>query len=525
VSSTKPAPATRGHRLWFPATVFVLAIGGIVAARMRPEFERNFQAWTTGGITLLAILLGLVWFFFLSRFPGRVRLIGFVALALAGLGLWPSVRVDGTVDGRGLPKFAWRWNVQRPVVPTVASTTPAVAPAAPVPGALDVPQFFGPNRDGVVRGVKLARDWKATPPEELWRQPIGSGWSAFAVVTGRAYTQEQRGEDEVVTCYDLLTGKLLWMHANRARFFQWQGGEGPRATPTVDRGHVFAYGATGILDCLDATTGKRLWSREVLKENNLANTEWGLSASPLVFENTVVVTGGATNGPTLLAYHRETGAPLWQAGTDKVSYASPILTTIAGQRVILSVNASTVTAHNAATGEDELTFYWTDDKFPKAAQPVVLPGDQVFLSAGYGMGALLLQFAAGNEGQLIPTQVWKSMRMKTQFNSVTPRDGFLYGLDDGLLACVEIATGERKWKDGRFGSGQTLLVEDLILVQSEPGPVILVAAQPDRYLELGRLPALSSKTWNHPTLAGRYLLVRNDREVVCYRLPVEDANP
>lgn len=522
---SESAPAARGHRLWFPTTVAVLAIVGIAAVRMRPEFERNFQAWITGGIVLLATLLGLIWFFFLSRFPGRARLIGFVVLVIAGLGLSQSVRVDGTVDGRGLPKFAWRWNVHHPAVPKLAEAAAMTAPAAPVSGAQDVPQFFGPNRDGVVRGVKLARDWKATPPEELWRQPIGAGWSAFAVVNGRAYTQEQRGEDEAVTCYDLLTGKLLWIHTNRVRFFQWQGGEGPRATPTVDRGFVFAYGATGILDCLDATTGKRIWTREVLKENNLPNTEWGLSASPLVFDETVVVSGGAANGPTILAYNRQTGAPLWQSGFDKVSYASPILTTIAGQRVVLSVNASTVTAHNATTGELELTFYWTDDKFPKAAQPVVLPGDRVFVSAGYGMGALLLQFAAGTEGQLIPTQVWKSMRMKTQFNSVTPRDGYLYGLDDGLLACVEIATGERKWKDGRFGSGQTLLVDDLILIQSEPGPVILAAAQPDRYQEFGRLPALSSKTWNHPTLAGRYLLVRNDREAVCYRLPVDSAAP
>jgi outer membrane protein assembly factor BamB len=318
----------------------------------------------------------------------------------------------------------------------------------------------------------------------------------------------------------VLTGKLLWIHSYPAHFFQWQGGEGPRATPTVDRGHVFAFGATGVLACLDAATGQRLWSRDVLKENNLENITWGVSASPLVVDDAVIVTGGATNGPTVLAYHRATGEPLWKSGTDKASYSSPMLATLAGRRVVLSVNAATVMANDPATGALLLDFRWTDDKWPKAAQPVVLPGDRVFVSAGYGMGALLLEIKATDDGKLVATQLWKSVRMKTQFNSVGARDGYLYGLDDGLLACLDAATGERKWKDGRYGSGQTLLVDDLVLVQTEPGAVVLVSARPDRFEELGRLNALSSKTWNHPTLAGRYLLVRNDREVACYELPV-----
>ena len=521
---TTPRPFT-AHRLWLPSAIALLAAGGIACIRLQPELERNFKGWMTSTVVLLALVLGLLWFVFLSRFRWRSRLVTIAALALLIFGLTKILRVDGTADGRGLPKFTWKWarshNVQF-APPAAPTSTPSVTPIANLP---DVPQFFGPRRDGIVTGAKLARDWNATPPKQLWRQPIGSGWSAFAVVGGRAYTQEQRGADEAVTCYDVLTGRLLWSHTNVARFFQWQGGEGPRATPTVDQGQVFAIGATGILDCLDATTGQRVWSRDVLGENRLENLMWGVSASPLVYDDTVVVTGGLTNGPTVLAYRRATGEPLWKSGADKASYASPILATLAGKRVVLSVNASSVTAHDAATGEILLNYPWADEKWPKAAQPVVLAGDRVFLSAGYGIGCVLLEIKTTADGKLTTTQFWKNLSMKTQFNSAAARDGFLYGLDDGLLACVEISSGRRKWKDGRYGSGQTLLVDDLVIIQSEPGPVVLAAAKPDGFQELGRIPALSSKTWNHPTLAGRYLLVRNDQEAACYELPVVGSEP
>lgn len=482
--------------------------------------ERNYKGWLTSAILLLAGVLLLVWYLFFSRYSGRSRLIAFGLVVVAALAAPRIVRVDGTLDGRGLPKLAWRWSA-RPhdglalVAPIATATSVAKVDAPPVT------QFFGSNRDGVVTGARLSRDWQTTPPRELWRQPIGAGWSAFAVVDGRAFTQEQRGEEEWVSCYELLTGRLLWSHKNQAHFSEWQGGDGPRATPTVLDGRVYAIGATGILDCLEAETGQRIWSRDVLKENQLENLTWGVSASPLVFDDKVVVTGAAAAGPTVLAYARATGEPLWKSGTDKASYSSPLLATLAGRKVVLSFNAGTLTAHDPADGAVLLDYRWSGDKWPKAAQPVVLSGDRVFVSAGYGMGCSLLQIAATPEGKLAATEIWKSVRLKTQFNSVAMRDGYFYGLDDGLLSCVEVATGQRKWKDGRFGSGQTLLVDDLILVQSEPGPVALVEAKPDGYRELGRLPALKSKTWNHPTLAGRYLLVRNDREVVCYELPVQ----
>ncbi len=507
-----------GHRLWFPGVTALLVVIAVVVVQWQPELERNTKSWLTAAMILLGLLLGLFWFALLSRYPARVRLMTVAVVLLAGLGLAQVVRLNGTISSIGFPRLAWKWS--QADGPPLVPAAPAAVQVVAAPGLRDVPQFFGPHRDGVIAGAQLARDWQVSPPRELWRQPLGAGWSAFAVVDGRAFTQEQRGDLEVVAAYEALTGRLLWTHPNPAHFDQWQGGPGPRATPTVAGGRVFAYGATGILDCLDTVTGARVWSCDVLKEHHGSNLEWGLSASPLVFDDVVVVTGGNEPGPTVLAFRGSTGEPLWHSGTARASYASPVLATLAGRRVVLNLNDTSLTAHDPTTGAVLLDHRWTLARTPKAAQPVVLPGDRVFLSAGYGVGCALLQIKAAEGGKLEASQLWKNLRMKNQFNTVAVRAGHLYGLDDGLLACLEVESGERKWKDGRYASGQTLLVDDLILIQAETGEVALAEARPEGFRELGRVAALSSKTWNHPTLAGRYLFVRNDREAVAYELPV-----
>lgn len=516
-SESKP----KDHRISFLILVAILASGGLIYVHAQPELERNIKSWLTAAILVGALLLIVLWFILLSRLNLRARWLTALALVGIGFGIRATVRVDGTIDGGGLPKLAWKWTPHRVVA--LQKPSPSMAPSATVsvpPGAKDVPQFYGPQRDGMVRGANLARDWNATAPRQLWRQPVGAAWSAFSVVGGRAYTQEQRGDDELVTCYELLTGHLLWSHANHVRFTQWQGGDGPRATPTVDGGRVFTVGATGILDCLDATTGALIWSHDVLLEYGIPNITWGISDSPLVFEDRVVITGGDSPGPTLLAFNRDTGVLLWKSGSQKASYSSPVLATIAGRRVIVTLNSSALSIADAGSGAVMLEQPWKDDKMPKAAQPVVLDGDRVFISAGYGYGCTMFQIKATPNGKLEATELWANNKLKAQFNSVAVHDRYFYGLDDGSLACVETATGTRKWKEGRYGSGQSLLVDDLVLIQSERGPVMLVQATPEGCVELGRIEALSSKTWNHPTLAGRYLLVRNDQEVVCYELPV-----
>jgi outer membrane protein assembly factor BamB len=280
-----------------------------------------------------------------------------------------------------------------------------------------------------VEGVQLERDWTEHPPQLLWRQPVGLGWSSFAVKGSRAVTQEQRGENELVVCYELATGRTLWTHTNHARFSDKIGGDGPRATPTIAGERVFALGGTGILDCLELADGKLVWSRDTLKENHASNLVFGKSSSPLVLDKLVIVSGGQTNGPMLLAYQRDNGSPAWTAGTDEASYSSPTIATVSGQKVVLSLNAVSLTAHDPADGHIQWQYNWSGWG-PRCAQPVVLGGDRVLLSAGFGLGSVLLQVKADAAGKLSATQVWKNLRLKTQFSSVVVRDGFGYGLDE-----------------------------------------------------------------------------------------------
>jgi outer membrane protein assembly factor BamB len=350
----------------------------------------------------------------------------------------------------------------------------------------------------------------------VWRQPIGLGWSSFAIAHGRAVTQEQRGENELVVCYDPFNGRALWAHTNKVRFSEPLGGDGPRATPTLVSNRVYALGATGILDCFALSDGTLVWSRDTLKEAGASNLVWGKSSSPLVFNDLVVVSGG-DSGPLLLAFNKNTGALVWRGGNGSSSYASPVLANVGGRTQILSVNAQSVTGHDPEDGAVLWDYPWPGG-FPKCSQPVAIGPDKVFISAGYGVGCALLQLKAQPDGRLETSEVWKNRNMKTQFANVAVRDGFIYGLDEGILACVELETGKRRWKDGRYGHGQMLLVEDVLLVQMESGPVALVEANPNAFHEIARTPALKSKTWNNPALTGKYLLVRNDQEAICFEL-------
>jgi outer membrane protein assembly factor BamB len=384
----------------------------------------------------------------------------------------------------------------------------------------DFPQFLGPDRSGVLAGIALSRDWDRSPPKALWRQPIGLGWSAFAVSGQRAITQEQRRDDELIVCYELQTGRALWAHTNRVRFSETLGGDGPRATPTIDQGHVYAEGASGILDCLEETTGQLIWSRDVLGDNHLSNLTWGKSCSPLLARGLVVVTGGEQRDKALLAYEAATGKPVWQAGRDGASYGSPMLASMSGQEQILIVNGHSVTGHDTQSGEILWEYAWPGD-FAKATQPLVIDSNRVFVAAGYGVGCVMLKIDRSATGKWSAVALWKNRNLKPKFTNLVRKGHHLYGLDEGVLTCVNLEQGTREWKEGRYGHGQILLVDDLLVIQAESGNVALVEVSPEKPRKLAQFPALQGKTWNNLVLLRDLLLVRNDQEAACYRLPLQ----
>jgi outer membrane protein assembly factor BamB len=317
------------------------------------------------------------------------------------------------------------------------------------------------------------------------------------------------------------------------------GGVGPRATPTISGERIFTQGGTGIVNCLDARTGGVLWSHDTAKLFGAAVAVWGKAGSPLVVDDMIVISVGAPTDETtaknydssLVAFDIETGAVRWAAGARPASYASPVLADLAGERQIVVVNESWITSHRVRDGKVhwERTWAHENDHNASVSQPVPLSGDRLLLTKGYGVGASLLAVERDPQGGFAARPIWNppiKQVMKTKFCNVVVRDGFVYGLDDVLLSCIDLETGKLRWKKRRspeFGHGQVMLIGDELLVLSETGELALVAASPDEYRELARMQVLddANVTWNTPAFAPPFLLVRNANEAACYRLPLK----
>lgn len=419
----------------------------------------------------------------------------------------PGSPVRGTASGAGIDTVAAE----------TATTIPAGTTSASALGSYWT-DYRGPKRDGRYE-KQILTDWPSGGLPLLWKQPIGGGYASFVIAEGKAFTIEQRRRQEVVAAYDLETGRELWTHAWNAEFREAMGGDGPRATPTWHEGRLYALGAIGELRCLEATSGKLIWSRNILTDNQSQNLTWGMSASPLVVDEKLIVLPGGT-GKSVVAYHKRTGEYIWKALNDKQAYTSPMLVTLAGQRQILVVSARRAMGLTVEDGSVLWDHPWVTNYDINAAQPIVLDENRFFLSAGYGHGATVVEVARTGNGFRART-VWENNSMKNKFNSSVLYAGHIYGLDEGILACVNAETGQRVWKGGRYGYGQLLLASGHLIVLSEQGDVALVKATPERHLELARFSAIIGKTWNYPAMDGGRLLVRNGTEMACFRISAD----
>jgi outer membrane protein assembly factor BamB len=493
-----------------------------------------------------------VWAVATRNLTGGLARRGTMAAVLAVIfGAFTLLRTGGVTNDFD-NDLAWRWSptpeekllaqaADQPVAVTTplpaaspseapaasASPSPAPAPgsaptAAPAPVSLeqdtkaDWPGFRGAGRTGIARGLRVATDWSTSPPVELWRRPVGPGWSSFAVDGDVIYTQEQRGEEEVVAAYSLKTGQPIWRHVDRARFWESNAGAGPRGTPTLARGRVYTLGGTGLANAVDARTGAAIWTKDAAADTGMTTPTWGFAGSPLVLGDLAIV---AASG-RLVAYNAATGARRWLGPpAGGASYSSPHLATIGGVDQVLLLSASGLTSVDPRDG----TMLWHHPwKGYPIVQPAMTPEGDVLISVSQDSGLRRISVARGPTGWTT-TERWTSNGLKPYFNDFVIHEGHAYGIDGWLVACIDIATGERKWKGGRYGAGQVMLLADqgLLLVLGERGELALVKAAPDQFTEVAKMssPAVAGKTWNHPVLVGDVLLVRNSEEMAAFRLP------
>lgn len=399
--------------------------------------------------------------------------------------------------------------------PSKAAEAPAAEPesAKPAGDPAPWPLFYGPRQDGHYRGGPIRTSWPSGGLEQLWKRPIGGGYASMVVAESKVFTIEQRRQQEAATAYDLATGREIWVNGWDAFFQESMGGNGPRATPAYQDGRLYVLGAMGEFRCLDAATGRTLWRKNILEDNGASNIQWGMSSSPLVVDDLVIVLPGGPGGKSVAAYDRVTGGKRWTALDDKAAYTAPMLATLAGQRQIVIVTATRALGLSLDGAKVLWEFPWVTDYDVNSALPVIVDENHVLLSAGYGHGSALIEITPSGT-----KEVWKSNAMKAKFNNVVLKDGVIYGLDDGILAAMDLKTGQRKWKGGRYGFGQLLLAGDHLVIASEQGEVVLVKAIPDRHEEVAQFESLDGKTWNVPAMADGKLIVRNETQMACYRI-------
>ncbi|HEU0119168.1 MAG TPA: PQQ-binding-like beta-propeller repeat protein [Bryobacteraceae bacterium] len=468
----------------------------------------------------------------------RRTMWGSLAFAAAAAALPFAFGMRLEREGGGIPRFvtfqsqeaqAERIDAERAKessTPPVPETTPAPEPAAPAPAREKLaepevvhaavsaawPDYRGAARDGAST-EKILTAWPGGKLPELWRKPVGGGWASFVIAGKLLYTIEQRRQQEVIAAYDVSSGREVWTHKYAADFQESMGGPGPRATPTWHEGKLYSLGATGELFVLDALTGKVLWHKNILEDNGAENITWAMSAAPLLVDDTVIVQPGGSGNRSIVAYNKNSGARVWSALNDRTSYASPMLTTLAGKRQIITITALRAVGLDASSGKLLWEYPWTTEYDINSAQPVVIGPNQVVISSGYGHGAAMLEISANGA-----KKVWENKKLKNKFNSSVFYKGHIYGFDEAIFTCIDAATGEPAWKAGRYGYGQVLLADGHLVITTEQGEVVLLKADPAGHQELARFQALEGRTWNVPAIADGRLFVRNATEMAAYKI-------
>lgn len=501
----------------------VIAAGAVIVVLSHPSMRGLLTSYFT-------LPLGMVGFA-LSAYVNRdkappLRIRGIFIGAIVALSMSLLLRSAG-VTGDYAFDLQPRWTEDLasgqwspPKVPFQSAPAGTAAAIEAAVSKAEWPGFRGADRMGRSDAPRISTDWKADPPKLLWKKPVGAGWSSFAVAGSFAFTQEQRGLKETVVCYDLNTGNEIWGQQWEARFDEPMGGPGPRATPTLADGAVFVAGASGVLARLKASTGEIMWKQDLKALSGRDLPMWGFASSPLVTQSLVIAYAGGSGDKGVMAFDAGSGQPRWSAACGADSYSSPQLSKLAGEDMVLMLTNTGLLLLDPATGKVRLDYAWNFKGY-RALQPSVIGDDTILLPTPMSEGTRAIRISRKDD-HLAAEELWTSKQMKADFTELTVHKGYIYGIDGSMFSCIAMKTGQRLWKDGRYGKGQALLLvsSDLLLIAAEDGRIVLVNADPAAHSELASFQAISGKTWTHPVLVGDKLLVRNAQEAACYQLPI-----
>ncbi|NQV24527.1 MAG: PQQ-binding-like beta-propeller repeat protein [Rhodopirellula sp.] len=533
------APPPREYRFRWGWGLGILALG-IVAELIVWNLigqDRTYQVIYSLSIVSGTPFFLLIWWMFFSGVDWATRFLGAGAVAAVGLLFYSQYRFDG-FEGDMIPRFTSRFEPtaesRLAKFQKTQSSSETIAAEWTVDAEQDWDQYRGPARDGVVRNVPTNVDWTVTP-EKVWRHPVGAGWSSFSIARltlpqqqadatpiSKAYlfTQEQRGELECVVAYDTQSGDQIWVHEDSIRFEETLGGPGPRATPTVHGPLLFSLGATGQLNCLKTLTGEKVWATNILEDADATNLDWAMAGSPLVVGDKVIVNPGGGKGSGVIAYDTLSGDKVWAVGNDPAGYTAPVLATLLGKPQVIIYGGLGPVGHDLDTGQELWRFKWENGPKVNAAIPTIVDDSSIMISCGYALGSALLRFSHEGDNWNV-TSDWESKRLKLKFNAPVRKGDYVYGLDEGVLTCIDLRTGKPEWKRGRYGYGQILRCGDVLIVQAENSEVVFVSLTPEKHEELHRFQALDGKSWNHPVVWNGHLFLRNGEEAACFNLQTE----
>jgi outer membrane protein assembly factor BamB len=502
----------------------LVILEAVVVSRFADRSITPFALWISG----LPVLgtLSVAWLYLVKRFRFSWARIGFVAVVTLGWAYFTILRLDGADGGlniashlRWTPTAEQRFLAQSGTQVSSGRKSPMLSEPIPPPGASDWVAFRGQSRDGVIVGSTLATNWVKHPPKLSWQRAVGPAWSSLIVVGSRLFTQEQRGQHEVVACYATDTGDEIWAHQDDARFDESVSGPGPRATPSFDSNRLYTLGGTGLLDCLDAASGHLVWQRNIAHDAGARVPMWAFSSSPLVTGGLIVVYAGGEADKGLLAYRASSGELAWASSAGSSSYSSPELTSLEGVPQCLMLHDSGLSSFDLNSGAKLWQTGSVMKGAPRYGQPRLVGTNQLLVAALGGLGCSLIEVVTNGSGWTTST-IWDSRELKPEFPDFVVYNGYAYGFDIGVFCCLNLADGKRAWKEGRYGRGEVMLLRDQgwLLISSETGELVLLDASPKANHELGRFQALTGKTWNHPVVRGNQVYLRNAQEMARYTI-------